>query len=78
MKKLFIVSILFLSSAIGFAQDNMLTPVQYIEMYKDIAIREMKSPTLNAFPNVIRPLLYLSLKFLIPTKTKENATNMAV
>ncbi len=42
MKKLFIVSILFLSSAIGFAQDNMLTPVQYIEMYKDIAIREMK------------------------------------
>jgi Mannosyl-glycoprotein endo-beta-N-acetylglucosaminidase len=41
MKKLFIVSILFLSTATGFAQD-MLTPVQYIELYKDIAIREMK------------------------------------
>jgi LysM repeat protein len=41
MKKLFIISILFLSTAIAFAQD-MLTPVQYIELYKDIAIREMK------------------------------------
>jgi LysM repeat protein len=41
MKKLFIVSILFLSTAPAFAQD-MLTPVQYIELYKDIAIREMK------------------------------------
>jgi len=41
MKKLFTVSILFLSSAMGFAQE-MVTPAQYIEMYKDIAIREMK------------------------------------
>ena len=41
MKKLFIVSILFLSSVTVFAQD-MLTPGQYIELYKDIAIREMK------------------------------------
>ena len=41
MKRLFIVSILFLSTATVFAQD-MLTPVQYIELYKDIAIREMK------------------------------------
>jgi len=41
MKKLFIVSGLFLSVAIANAQD-MLTPEQYIALYKDIAIREMK------------------------------------
>ena len=41
MKKLFIVTSLFLSAAIANAQD-MLTPEQYIALYKDIAIREMK------------------------------------
>ena len=41
MKKLFIVTVLFLSAAIANAQD-MLTPEQYIALYKDIAIREMK------------------------------------
>jgi flagellum-specific peptidoglycan hydrolase FlgJ len=41
MKKLFIAAILFFYSAVIFAQD-VLTPVQYIELYKDIAIREMK------------------------------------
>lgn len=41
MKKLLIAGILSVTGVIVFAQD-MLTPVQYIEMYKDIAIREMK------------------------------------
>ncbi len=41
MKKLFIAALLFFYCAIIFAQD-VLTPVQYIELYKDIAIREMK------------------------------------
>jgi LysM repeat protein len=41
MKKLLITTILFLTCSIVIAQ-NMLTPVQYIEMYKDFAIREMK------------------------------------
>jgi LysM repeat protein len=41
MKKLFIVTVLFLSAALAGAQE-MLTPEQYIALYKDIAIREMK------------------------------------
>ena len=41
IKKLFIAVLVLFNSAIAIAQD-MLTPVQYIEMYKDIAIREMK------------------------------------
>jgi LysM repeat protein len=41
MKKLLIATILFLTCSMVIAQ-NMLTPVQYIEMYKDLAIREMK------------------------------------
>ena len=41
MKKLFITGVLFFYSAFIFAQD-MFTPVQYIEMYKETAIREMK------------------------------------
>jgi LysM repeat protein len=41
MKKIFIAVILFFNAAMVSAQD-LLTPVQYIELYKDIAIREMK------------------------------------
>jgi LysM repeat protein len=41
MKKLFITGVLFFCSVIIFAQD-MLTPEQYITLYKDMAIREMK------------------------------------
>ena len=41
MKKLFIVLVLFFFSVAAVAQD-ILTPMQYIEMYKDMAIREMK------------------------------------
>ncbi|MGG9961037.1 glucosaminidase domain-containing protein [Ferruginibacter sp. SUN106] len=41
MKRLFIVGVLFLSTAVARAQ-SMLTPEQYIAMYKDIAIKEMK------------------------------------
>ncbi|MGF2411484.1 glucosaminidase domain-containing protein [Ferruginibacter sp.] len=41
MKKLFVAVLVLFNSVIAIAQD-MLTPVQYIEMYKDIAIREMK------------------------------------
>ena len=41
MKKLFIILVLFFCSVIVVAQD-MLTPVQYIEIYKETAIREMK------------------------------------
>jgi LysM repeat protein len=41
MKKLFIIGILFLNSAVASAQ-NTITPEQYIAMYKDIAIKEMK------------------------------------
>ncbi len=41
MKKLFVTGILFFYSAVIFAQD-VLTPVQYVELYKDFAIREMK------------------------------------
>jgi LysM repeat protein len=41
MKKLFIVVVLFLVAAGAGAQD-MLSPEQYIALYKDIAIREMK------------------------------------
>jgi LysM repeat protein len=41
MKKVFTAGILFFYSAVIFAQD-VLTPAQYIELYKDIAIREMK------------------------------------
>jgi LysM repeat protein len=41
MKKLLITTILFLTCTMVIAQ-NMLTPVQYIDMYKDLAIREMK------------------------------------
>jgi LysM repeat protein len=41
MKRLFIVVVLFLSAAIAGAQE-MLSPEQYIALYKDIAIREMK------------------------------------
>lgn len=41
MKKLFIVGGLFLNVVIAKAQD-MFTPEQYVAMYKDLAIREMK------------------------------------
>jgi LysM repeat protein len=41
MKKLFIAGILFFNAIMAIAQD-MLTPEQYVAMYKDIAIREMK------------------------------------
>ena len=41
MKKFFVTGLLFFIVAIAAAQD-VLTPVQYIELYKDIAIREMK------------------------------------
>lgn len=41
MKKLFITGLLFLSAAIAVAQER-LTPDQYVNLYKDIAIREMK------------------------------------
>ncbi len=41
MKRSFIVVVLFLSAMASRAQD-MLTPEQYIALYKDIAIREMK------------------------------------
>ncbi len=41
MKKLFIAGVLFFYSAFVFAQD-VLTPSQYIELYKESAIREMK------------------------------------
>lgn len=41
MKKLFFIGALIFTGALARAQD-VLTPVQYIEMYKDIAIKEMK------------------------------------
>jgi LysM repeat protein len=41
MKKLFVAGVLFLNSSFLFAQD-IVTPEQYVAMYKDIAIREMK------------------------------------
>ncbi len=41
MKKLFIVGVLFFIAATAAAQD-MLTPEQYVALYKDMAIREMK------------------------------------
>ncbi|MEI9957532.1 MAG: glucosaminidase domain-containing protein [Ferruginibacter sp.] len=41
MKKLFIIGVLILSGGFAFAQD-LITPEQYVAMYKDIAIREMK------------------------------------
>jgi LysM repeat protein len=41
MKKFFVTGLLLFIVAIAAAQD-VLTPVQYIELYKDIAIREMK------------------------------------
>jgi LysM repeat protein len=41
MKKFFVTGTLLLVGLIAAAQD-VLTPVQYIELYKDIAIREMK------------------------------------
>jgi len=41
MKKLFIIAILILSGVSAFAQD-LITPEQYVAIYKDIAIREMK------------------------------------
>ena len=41
MKKLLIAAVLFFYNAFVFAQD-MLTPSQYIELYKETAIREMK------------------------------------
>ncbi len=41
MKRLFIFNVFLLATAIALAQD-MITPVQYIQLYKDIAIREMK------------------------------------
>lgn len=41
MKKFFITGLILFSAFVIKAQD-MLTPVQYIEMYKDLAIREMK------------------------------------
>lgn len=41
MKKFFVTGLMILTVAIAAAQD-VLTPVQYIELYKDIAIREMK------------------------------------
>jgi LysM repeat protein len=41
MKKLIFTGLLFLTAATAFAQD-VLTPVQYVELYKDFAVREMK------------------------------------
>ena len=41
MKKLFFIGALIFTGTLARAQD-VLTPVQYIEMYKDIAIKEMK------------------------------------
>ncbi|GAB2822902.1 glucosaminidase domain-containing protein [Ferruginibacter profundus] len=41
MKRLLIVAVLFLNAVIARAQ-NIITPEQYIALYKDIAIKEMK------------------------------------
>jgi LysM repeat protein len=41
MKKLIFIWLFFLIGIITFAQD-VLTPVQYVELYKDFAVREMK------------------------------------
>jgi LysM repeat protein len=41
MKKLIFTGLFFLTGIAAFAQD-VLTPVQYVELYKDFAVREMK------------------------------------